>query len=407
MTPSRILAGLMLLGLAHAQDSIPAFQRVSGLPHAVVLRRIPVEDPWDLVAALASAQPCEPAPRPCWWNTKDRLGILLQDRNDPGKVVPLAIEPGPNDDCSTRVERFTAQELVLSCVGEKWSTYDNRKFVYDVGARKLVSHSSYAPFHAERVLHGRNGPQFAMTDNQRRLLVDIDPATGEPRVVPVAEVPQPPEEPDVPFGPGGRFHLSKLKDKFQTPYTAVTEGEGPRERIYTLPQTDPKTWQRARPDDAKTYGNIELAEIREEIGPYQVEGGRLWFGKTFYNSEGGTGLGGFGFFDPATASYRLIAPPEIYAWSVSGILVEADGVWLVLYRRGEYGDYPGGLLRWDRAAATVQHWDMPWIATGIARSGDAIYMGATDGVVALRGGRITSYFVDRSSAGQYRIVARN
>jgi hypothetical protein len=87
--------------------------------------------------------------------------------------------------------------------------------------------------------------------------------------------------------------------------------------------------------------------------------------------------------------------------------VEADGVWLALYRRGEYGDYPGGLLRWDRAAATVQHWDMPWIATGIARSGDAIYMGATDGVVALRGGRITSYFVDRSSAGQYRIVARN
>ena len=72
MTPSRILAGLMLLGLAHAQDSIPAFQRVSGLPHAVVLRRIPVEDPWDLVAALASAQPCEPAPRPCWWKPAPR-----------------------------------------------------------------------------------------------------------------------------------------------------------------------------------------------------------------------------------------------------------------------------------------------------------------------------------------------
>jgi hypothetical protein len=58
----------------------------------------------------------------------------------------------------------------------------------------------------------------------------------------------------------------------------------------------------------------------------------------------------------ATAQYRIIAPPEIYAWSVSAILVEPDSVWLALYRRGEYGNYPGGLLRWDRKAARVQHW---------------------------------------------------
>jgi hypothetical protein len=293
--------------------------------------------------------------------------------------------------------------------------------VYDVPSRKLLNHFAYAPFSAERVIHGRDGPQFAMTDKmadqQQRLLVDIDPATGEPRVLAVAEVPQPPAEADVPFGPGGRFHLSKLRDRFSTEYVAVTEREGMKNKIYTLPQTDLKTWQRARPDDAKTYGNIQLAEIREEIGPYQVEGGqveggqveggRLWFGKTFYNEEGGTGLGGFGYFDPATAQYRLIAPPEIYAWSVSAILVEPGAIWLALYRRGEYGNYPGGLLRWDRKAATVQHWDMPWIAASLARAGDALYMGASDGITVLRGDEFTSYFVDRSASGQYRMAARN
>jgi hypothetical protein len=406
MTRSHLLAGLAALSLAHAQEPLPAFQGVSGLPHAVVLRRIPADDRWDLVVALASAQTCEPAPRPCWWNTNDRLGILLQDRDDPSKLMPLAIEPGPNDDCSTRVERFTLQELVLSCVGEKWSTYDNRKFVYDVGARKLLNHFSYPPFSAERVLHGRTGPQFVMAGKEQRLLVDIDPATGEPRVVAVAEVPQPPAELDVPFGPGGRFHLSKLRDQFSSPYIAVTEREGTKDKIYPLPQTDPATWQRARPDDAKTYGHIELAQIDEEIGPYQVEGGLLWFGKTFYNSEGGTGLGGFGYFDSATAQYHLIAAPEIYDWSVSGILVEADSIWLALYRRGEYGNYPGGLLRWDRHTQSVRHWDMPWIATSIARAGDTIYMGATDGIAALHGDRIVSYFVDRSADGRYRMVGR-
>jgi len=245
-----------------------------------------------------------------------------------------------------------------------------------------------------------------MTDKQQRLLVDIDPATGEPRVLAVAEMPLLPAELDVPFGPGGRFHLSKLRDRFSTPYIAVTERQGTKDGIYLLPQTDPATWQRARPEDAKTYAHIELAEIREEIGPYQVEGERLWFGKTFYNSEGGTGLGGFGYFDPATAQYHLIAVPEIYDWSVSGILVEADSIWLALYRRGEFGNYPGGLLRWDRSAQSVQRWDMPWIATSIARAGDAIYMGATDGIAALRGDRIASYFVDRSTEGRYRMAAR-
>jgi hypothetical protein len=433
-----VLAGMMLLGLAQAQDesladraAVAAFQRVSGLPRAVVMRRIPAEDQWDLVVALASGQLCEPAPHPCSWTTKDRLGVWLQDRDNPGKVQPLAIEPGPNDDCSARIEHITAQELVLSCIGEKWATYDNQNFVYNVRAGKLVSHFSYPPFYAARVLHGRNGPQFVMADNHRLLLVDIDSATGEPRVVPAAEarpvlaqipmmentfgdprelqtlhVPAPQPEPVAGFGPGRRFHIARLKNKYGSEYTAVVEGEGATQKVYALAQTDMETWRRARPDDAKTYLHLDLAEMNEEIGPHQLAGGRLWFGKTFYNSEGATGLGGFGYFDTATARYRLIAPPEIYAWSVSAILVEPDSVWLALYRRGEYGNYPGGLLRWDRQAARVQHWDMPSVAVNIARAGETIWLGTVDGMVALRGDRVASYFVDRSPAGRYQMVLR-
>jgi hypothetical protein len=392
------LAGLWLMGLLGAQELPP----VSGLPHPVVLRRIPAEDGWDLVVALSAAKPCGQAPRPCWWNTKDRLAILLQNRGDTNRVLPLAIEPGPNDDCSTRVERFTLQELVLRCVGEKSQTYGNQKFTYDVHARKLVGHFSYDPFSAERVMPG---PKFVMSGEGRQLVVDIDPATGEPRAR--ADIAPPPAEPDEPFGSGARFRLSTLRDRFSTPYTAVTEQDGTKYKVYLLPQTDRATWQRARPDKAKTYGNVELAEIAEEIGPHQVESGRLWFGKSFYDEEGATGVGGFGYFDPATVSYHLFAPPEIAAWSVSAILVEPDCVWLALYLRGEYGNYPGGLMRWDRNTSTVRRWDMAWIATSMERAGDTVYMGTTDGIAVLRGDRVVSYFVDRSSAGQFRMAARN
>jgi len=54
----------------------------------------------------------------------------------------------------------------------------------------------------------------------------------------------------------------------------------------------------------------------------------------------------------------------------------------------------------------VRRWEMPWIATSMARSGDSIYMGTTDGIAVQRGDRVVSFFVDRSTAGQYRMSAR-
>ena len=147
--------------------------------------------------------------------------------------------------------------------------------------------------------------------------------------------------------------------------------------------------------------------MNEEIGPHQLEGSRLWFGKTFYDSEGSSGVGGFGYFDAATAAYRLYSPPEIQRWSVSAILVEADCVWMALYRRGEYGNSSGGLLRWDRKSGHVQTFADPDITTAIARSGDVIYLGVTDGIATLRSGQLARYFLDRSTSGRYAMAERS
>jgi hypothetical protein len=430
MTQARCcVAVLLLIGLLQAQDSsradgaaVAALQRVSKLPHAVVIRRIPAEAQWDLVVAMAGQQP---AASPGNWSTRERLGVLLQDRTDPAKVDVLAAQPGPNDDCYARIVRMTAAELVVSCTGEK-DAYGNQNFVYDIRSRKLVSHFSYSPFWTARVLPGKNGPQFVMADYHRLLLVDIDPA-GAPRVTPAAEarpvlaqipleentigdqtlhVPAQPPDAFAAFGPGRRFHFAMEKNKYGSEYPVLSEGQGAARKTYALPQTDLATWQRARPDDAKAYLHPDQAEMNEQIGPHQVEDGRLWFGKTFYNGEGATGLGGFGYFDTATASYHLIAPPEIYPWSVSAILVDSECVWLALYHRGEYGDSPGGLLRWDRKAATVRQFAVKTVATGMVEAGGTLYLGATNGIVTVRGEQVASYFVVASADGKYQVVER-
>jgi hypothetical protein len=148
------------------------------------------------------------------------------------------------------------------------------------------------------------------------------------------------------------------------------------------------------------------AEMNEQVGPHQVEGGRLWFGKTFYNGEGLTGVGGFGYFDADSAAYRLLVPPEIRKWSVSAILVEPECVWLALDHRGEYGNYPGGLLRWDRKTATVRMFKVETVVTGMVEASGTVYLGATDGIVTVKGEQVASYFVDARADGKYQVVGR-
>ena len=372
--------------------------------HAAVIRRVAADHELDVVLALVNPQPFESAASgQYWWGTQSRLGLFLQSRQDPGRVYRLAVAPGPNDDCSMGVERMTPEDLVLSCTGEKWATYDNQKFVYDPHAKALVKQFSYAPFHCDGVLRGVRGPRFLMNDGQRALLVDVGPkgdwlVTAAPESAPPAQAHT--------FGPRGRFRLSKQKNQFGSEFPVIVEGPAGSEHRYPLPQSDEPTWREARPDDALNHAQLNSAEENEQIGPVQPEADRLWFGKTFYNSEGATGVGGFGAFDFASRKYRLYSPPEIWRWSASAILVEPGAVWLGLFRRGEYGDTAGGLLRWDRATEQARLFPALSIVTSIGRRGEVLYMGAADGLLVLRDDRIESYFIDRTTTGRYRVVPR-
>jgi hypothetical protein len=91
---------------------------------------------------------------------------------------------------------------------------------------------------------------------------------------------------------------------------------------------------------------------------------------------------------------------------VSAILVEPDCVWLALAHRGEYGDSPGGLLRWDRKTARVESFAVQSIVTAMARKGDTLYLAAVDGIVTLRDGRVRAFFIDRLSNGSYAVAER-
>ncbi|MEO7145979.1 MAG: hypothetical protein ABI165_21000, partial [Bryobacteraceae bacterium] len=115
----------------------------------------------------------------------------------------------------------------------------------------------------------------------------------------------------------------------------------------------------------------------------------------------------YSYFDARSRSYRIYSPPEIRRWSVSAILVETDSIWMALDHRGEYGNYAGGLLCWNRQTHQFRGFKVHTVITGVVRGGDALYLTAADGILVLHGDAIESYFVDRSADGRYRMTRRN
>jgi hypothetical protein len=398
------------------------------LKHFTIVKRFPANEQLNLVVAIGRPWGGDYVPGDTFvWANDTRLGLFLQDKVNASRVYQLAIKPGLAEDYFAKIERFTGGEIVFSGTGEKGSTYDNQKFICDVRGKTLVAHFSYPPFWVSQLLHSPKGPQFVMADTQQLLLVETGADNQGLRVVPkeqacltLSRIPL--EESSIPgdrvyrtpvpttavvpvFGPREQFRLTTEKNSDGWDSPLVAEKVGPKEKMYRLPQSDLRTWQLARQDDIARGIPANQPHISEDIGPHQLEGHRLWFGKTFYNGEGLTGVGGFGYFDTATRPYRLYSPSQIHRWSVSAIRVEPDFIWLGLHRRGEYGNALGGLLRWDRKTEEVRLFDVRLSISHIVRHGDTLYLGG-NGIVTLRGDEIQSYFVDRTASGRYQIVER-
>ena len=200
------------------------------------------------------------------------------------------------------------------------------------------------------------------------------------------------------FGPSGAFMLAQEQGKNRW---SITDNQG---KEYPLPQSTFDDFAKARPQRVKDNYVRENTIIEETIGPAQTEGDKLWFGKTFYDGEGNSGMGGFGYFDASDRQYHLFAPPELADDSVSAILVEPDAVWLGIVRNGEYGGSPGGVFRYDRKTQTVLKYELPDAVYGLSTSGNRMLIATSSGIAVIDGDQIKRYFVDHTTDGRLRVA---
>ena len=145
--------------------------------------------------------------------------------------------------------------------------------------------------------------------------------------------------------------------------------------------------------------------IRESIDAFVLHANRLWFGKSFYDGEGLTGVGSFGYFDIDQGNYKLIRLPDIADWSTSAILVEEGSVWIGLAQYTEGGDHGGGLLRYDRRTGETRIYPIENVITHILGHDGVIYVGAKRGRLYLlkKGSIVSRYSVEPALEGGFEI----
>lgn len=417
---------VMALSVAHAQDtaSLTVFSAMKqadrSLDEMKIWRRVPVSGELDLVLVLGTP-PSLPFDMEFdgagsgWWKTERKLGLFVQERGDRHRVFSLAIASGPGE-CFAELRRATATDTVIGCQGEKSDVHPHQKFVYDIRAKRLVSRSSYQP--ARIVRASSNGAVATMIAQTEAQDLVIDFVAGR---VPEFRVTQRPRENspgesvtafrgmDRPepgssarFGPSGAFTLeiSHSQDPF-TDQSVVREGS----RVYPLPRSTYEMFAKARPRRVED-GNGPDTIFAEQMGPWAIDGERLWFGKTFYDSEGFSGIGGLGYFDAGDRQFHIFTSPLVAEGAVSALSVGRDAVWASLVSNGEWGNSGEGLVRFDRATETFQRVD---IGSGIGyqflSAGDRLILTTDIGLAVLHQNDVKPYIIDRTTDGRWRVVA--
>ena len=174
---------------------------------------------------------------------------------------------------------------------------------------------------------------------------------------------------------------------------------------HPMPQSTYDEFARARPVRVTNGYTRDDTILEEEPGPYQIAGSRIWFGKTFYDGEGTSGVGDLGYFDTLTSQYSFLKVPELVDWAVSAILIEEDAAWigLVAYPEGEA--YPGGLIRYEFESGTSRKFPTEEVVHRIVRWNDRVYVATKNGAYLVQENRLVKrYRVEPDIDNQFIIV---
>jgi hypothetical protein len=188
----------------------------------------------------------------------------------------------------------------------------------------------------------------------------------------------------------GPTHPSGVYDMSSTP-----------PRLHEIPIPDVQTFCDYRPRLTEWLGGREsIRGLEANMGAFQYADELIWFGTSFYDGEGTTGVGAVGYFDTNARSFHIVYDAVLADWSCTALLLEQDALWVGLANQPEGAQRPGGLARYDRRSGAFEHYDIPAIVHVIRRYGRTLFVGTSNGVYALDGDTLRHVALDFDVTGQ-------
>lgn len=173
--------------------------------------------------------------------------------------------------------------------------------------------------------------------------------------------------------------------------------------FYELPQPKYELFKQHRPRRVAHGYKKDTTTFANELGPMALVGRKILFGIQYYDGEGYTGVGGFGYFDIDSYSYELRYIPEIASWSVSAMHVEGNNLWMGLTGNPEGAPYGGGLVRYNLHSGKMARFDVPGVVNVIRRWRGRLYLGTSKGLVVIDAGIVHAGTFGVNEKGKYRI----
>ena len=352
-----------------------------------------------------------------WWNRDDLLGLFLMKTDDPDLVWEMAILANKHD-VRVEVERADDSSIVLSRFGDYCIQTDSMKLFFNVAFKRVLKQIEFEPLPVRQILAVNDNLYFVVGTREQTVVARLDEdepvlavgAEMEPALARAREAPAGHVTPFVSssfairreylsIGSQGRFAASLVFQPYTRAVEGVAERVGDEYKLYELPKSTYEEFARARPRRVRDGYRPDVAAFEEVIGPYQIVGERFWFGKAFYDGEGLTGVGGFGYFDPEERKYIVFSPPEVARWSASALLVEEKDIWLGLVGHPEGATYSGGLLRYERDSGEAEELDVGEVISQIKRWQGSLYLATANGLYILQDDRLTRYVFEPTLDG--------
>ncbi len=359
----------------------------------------------------------------------DSFGLFVTDKKDFSHYMTLALLPSRRGhDYRYRISGAGEGYIDLEGFGDTYGDQEiKHRFFFDLGKKEVLSGVPYGDIALGKMAR-YNGELFfsGAIDHSHGLIFRLKAMTAERSDYEYEVVSRIDGEPLAPIlnieekGGGLRF-ISKDRTyifdnaggfrsemNIHKPRVDV-EGQGIHvsgegyAHTWLLPQPGYEVFEKYRPGRVADGYTRDAAKLENSIGPRLEREGKIWFGLSFYDGEGVTGVGGYGVFNIGSVTAEIKYSTETAPWSASAIFVDDDRVCMGLYRQPEGAAYSGGLFCENRKTRVRQVYKIPQIINSIEKVDGALVLATSNGLFIVYHRKIVTGKFSVNKDGSYRM----